>query len=182
MTNVIKSNGFTSKDKNIINSFTLHFDQPVEICPLDSKLWVSCEQSVSMSADGEHNFCGMFPFQAVYVIYSCRAGRAAEPDTRLDMTMKLRFCRKVLHLLAGHRDNRQQSSWNSSSNSVHVLFKENVKVALTKQCERRIFFPEKMWIETFLEKCLWQSSNCCSIKFMLQPVHLLQNANVMGRK
>lgn len=44
-----------------------------------------------MSADGEQNFCGMLPFQTVYVIYSCRAGRAAEPDTGLDMTMKLRF-------------------------------------------------------------------------------------------
>lgn len=83
-----------------------------------------------MSADGEHNFCGMLSLQTVYVIYSCRAGRAAEPDTRLDMTMKLRFCRKVLHLLAGHRDNRQQSSWNSSSNSVHVFFKENVKMSV----------------------------------------------------
>lgn len=110
-----------------------------------------------MSADGEQNFCGMLPFQTVYVIYSCRAGRAAEPDTRLDMTMKLRFCRKVLHLLAGHRDDRQQSSWNSSSNSVHVFFKENLKAALAKQCETSLhpeefFFPKKMWIETFLEK------------------------------
>lgn len=78
-----------------------------------------------MRADGEHNFCGMLPFQTVYVIYSCRAGRAAEPDTRLDMTMKLRFCRKVLHLLAGHRDDREQSSWNSSSNSVMYLLKRH---------------------------------------------------------
>lgn len=65
---------------------------------ISAHLIQNCEflvnKSVSVSAGGEHNFCGMLPFQTVYVIYSCRAGRAAEPDTRLDMTMKLRVLQK----------------------------------------------------------------------------------------
>lgn len=81
-----------------------------------------------MSAAGEHNFCGMQMFMWFTAV------EQAEPYTRLDVTVKLSFCRKVLHLLAGHRGGRKQSSWSASSNSLHVFVQEIIKVVSTKLC------------------------------------------------